>query len=57
MKKALYFFGAFLAIVGGLGSLGYLLAAKEWVIAAGVVLVCIAAVPTIKKWIDYLING
>lgn len=50
MKKALYFFGAFLAIVGGLGSLGYLLAAKEWVIAAGVAIVCFAAAPTIIGW-------
>lgn len=57
MKKILCFFGSFLAVIGGIGSFAYLAWKKEWVIAAGVVLVCIAAVPTIKKWIDYLING
>lgn len=56
MKKILYFFGSFLAIIGGIGSLGYLLWMKEWVIAIGVLVVCFAAYPTIKGWIMKLIN-
>ena len=56
MKKILYFFGSFLAVVGGIGSLGYLLWMKEWVIAIGVAVVCFAAYPTIKGWIKALID-
>jgi len=55
-KKPIYFFGSFLAIVGGIGSLGYLIWLKEWVVAAGVVVVCIAAFPTLKKWIKNILN-
>lgn len=56
MKKILYFFGSFLAIIGGIGSFGYLVWKKEWVIAIGVLVVCFAAYPTIKNWITKLIN-
>ena len=43
MKKILYFLGSFLAVIGGIGSFGYLVWQKEWVIAAGVLVVCFAA--------------
>lgn len=56
MKKILYFFGSFLAVIGGIGSFGYLVWQKEWVIAAGVLVVCFAASPTIKNWVNKLIN-
>ena len=56
MKKILYFFGSFLAVIGGIGSFGYFVWQKEWVIAAGVLVVCFAAFPTIKNWVNKLIN-
>ena len=56
MKKILYFFGSFLAVIGGIGSFGYLVWQKEWVIAAGVLVVCFAASPTIKNRVNKLIN-
>lgn len=34
VKKILYFFLSFLWVVGAIGSLGYILWMKEWVIAA-----------------------
>lgn len=56
MKKFLYFFGSFLAMIGGIGSFGYLVWKKEWVIAMGVLVVCFAAYPTIKEWVMKLIH-
>ena len=56
MKKFILFFAIFLSIIGGIGSFGYLVWKKEWVIAAGVLVVCFAAFPTIKKWVKSLIN-
>ena len=56
MKKILYFFGSFLAVIGGIGSFGYLVWQKEWVIAIGVVVVCFAAAPKIIQWVKKLIN-
>lgn len=56
MKKFLVFFASFLSIVGGLGAFGFLIWMREYVIAAGVLIVCFAAYPTIKGWIKTLIN-
>lgn len=56
MKKFILFFAIFLSIIGGIGSFGYLVWQKEWVIAAGVLVVCFAASPTIKNWVNKLIN-
>ena len=56
MKKILYFFGSFLAVIGGIGSFGYLVWQKEWVSAIGVVVVCFAAAPKIIQWVKKLIN-
>lgn len=50
MKKVMYFFAIFFAMVGGVGSVGYLVWLKEWVVALGALIVCIAAFPTIKGW-------
>ena len=55
-KKFLYFFGSFLAVVGGLGAFGYAIYLKEWVIAIGVAVVCFAAFPTVKGWVKNLLN-
>lgn len=53
--KALYFFGAFFATVGALGA--FLMAAfsGEWYMAGFVVLLCIAAFPKIKEWVQKLL--
>ena len=56
MKKFILFFAIFLSIIGGIGSFGYAIYLKEWVIAAGVLVVCFAAFPTIKNWVNKLIN-
>ena len=55
LKKLLYLFGSFLSLIGGIIAIGMALAAHEWVIAAGALCVCGAAVPTIIKWIKKLI--
>ena len=55
LKKLPYFLGSFLTTIGGIGAVGMALAAHEWVIAAGALCVCGAAVPTIIKWIKKLI--
>ena len=55
LKKIQYLFGSFLTTIGGIGAVGMALAAHEWVIAAGTLCVCGAAVPTIIKWIKKLI--
>ena len=49
LKKLPYFFGSFLAAIGGISAIGMALAAHEWVIAAGTFCVCGAAIPTIIK--------
>lgn len=55
LKKLLYLFGSFLSLIGGISAIGMALAAHEWVIAAGALCVCGAAVPTIIKWVKKLI--
>ena len=56
LKKLLYLFGSFLSLIGGISAIGMALAAHEWVITAGALCVCGAAVPTIIKWVKKLIK-
>lgn len=57
VKKILYFFLSFLWVVGAIGSLGYILWMKEWVIAIGLVIVIIPSVPKIKEWIKFILSN
>lgn len=54
VKKILYFFLSFLWVVGAIGSLGYILWMKEWVVAIGLVIVVVPSVPKIKEWIKFI---
>ena len=56
-KKILYFFLSFLWVVGAIGSLGYILWMKEWVIAIGLVIVVVPSVPKIKEWIKFILGN
>ncbi len=56
MKKLLYFFGSFLALIGAIGSLGYLLWMKQYVIAFGVAVLIDAAYPTVRGWVKKLVD-
>ena len=57
VKKILYFFLSFLWVVGAIGSLGYILWMKEWVIAIGLVFVIVPSVPKIKEWIKFILSN
>ena len=57
VKKILYFFLSFLWVIGAVGSLGYILWMKEWVIAIGLVIVIVPSVPKIKKWIKFILSN
>ena len=57
VKKILYFFLSFLWAVGAIGSLGYILWMKEWVIAIGLVIVIVPSVPKIKEWIKFILSN
>ena len=57
VKKILYFFLSFLWVVGAIGSLGYILWIKEWVIAIGLVIVIVPSVPKIKEWVKFLLGN
>ena len=57
VKKILYFFLSFLWIVGAIGSLGYILWMKEWVIAIGLVIVVVPSVPKIKEWVKFILSN
>ena len=57
VKKILYFFLSFLWVVGAIGSLGYILWMKEWVIAIGLVIVIVPSVPKIKEWIKFILSN
>ena len=57
VKKIIYFFLAFLWVVGAIGSLGYILWMKEWVIAIGLVIVIVPSVPKIKEWIKFILSN
>ena len=57
VKKILYFFLSFLWVVGAIGSLGYILWMKEWVVAIGLVIVVVPSVPKIKEWIKFILSN
>ena len=57
VKKILYFFLSFLWVIGAIGSLGYILWMKEWVVAIGLVIVIVPSVPKIKEWIKFILNN
>ena len=57
VKKILYFFLSFLWVVGAIGSLGYILWMKEWVIAIGLVIVIVPSVPKIKEWVKFFLSN
>ena len=57
VKKILYFFLSFLWVIGAVGSLGYILWMKEWVIAIGLVIVIVPSVPKIKEWVKFILNN
>ena len=57
VKKILYFFLSFLWVIGAIGSLGYILWMKEWVIAIGLVIVVVPSVPKIKEWIKFILSN
>ena len=56
VKKILYFFLSFLWVIGAVGSLGYILWMKEWVIAIGLVIVIVPSVPKIKEWLKFILS-
>lgn len=56
VKKILYFFLSFLWMVGAIGSLGYILWMKEWVVAIGLVIIIVPSVPKIKEWIKFILS-
>ena len=57
VKKILYFFLSFLWVIGALGSLGYILWMKEWVVAIGLVIVIVPSVPKIKEWVKFILSN
>ena len=57
VKKILYFFLSFLWVIGAVGSLGYILLMKEWVVAIGLVIVVVPSVPKIKEWIKFILSN
>ena len=57
VKKILYFFLSFLWVIGAVGSLGYILWMKEWVVAIGLVIVVVSSVPKIKEWIKFILSN
>ena len=57
VKKIIYFFLSFLWVIGAVGSLGYILWMKEWVVAIGLVIVVVPSVPKIKEWVKFIIGN
>ena len=57
VKKILYFFLSFLWVIGAVGSLGYILWMKEWVVAIGLVIVVVPSVPKIKEWAKFILSN
>ena len=57
VKKILYFVLSFLWVIGAVGSLGYILWMKEWVVAIGLVIVIVPSVPKIKEWIKFILSN
>ena len=57
VKKILYFFLSFLWVIGAVGSLGFILWMKEWVVAIGLVIVIVPSVPKIKEWVKFILSN
>ena len=57
VKKILYFFLSALWVIGAVGSLGYILWMKEWVVAIGLVIVVVPSVPKIKEWVKFILSN
>lgn len=57
VKKILYFFLSFLWVIGAVGSLGYILWMKEWVVAIGLVIIVVPSVPKIKEWVKFILSN
>ena len=57
VKKILYFFLSFLWVIGAIGSLGYIIWMKEWVVAIGLVIVIVPSVPKIKEWVKFILSN
>ena len=57
VKKILYFFLSFLWVIWAIGSLGYILWMKEWVVAIGLVIVIVPSVPKIKEWVKFILSN
>ena len=57
VKKILYFFLSFLWVIGAVGSIGYILWMKEWVVAIGLVIVVVPSVPKIKEWVKFILSN
>lgn len=57
VKKILYFFLSFLWVIGAVGSLGYILWMKEWVVAIGLVIVIVPSVPKVKEWVKFILSN
>ena len=57
VKKILYFFLSFLWVIGAVGSLGYILWMKEWVVAIGLVIVVVPSVPKITEWVKFILSN
>ena len=57
VKKILYFFLSFLWVIGAVGSLGYILWMKEWVVAIGLVIVVVPSVAKIKEWVKFILSN
>ena len=57
VKKILYFLLSFLWVIGAVGSLGYILWMKEWVVAIGLVIVVVPSVPKIKEWVKFILSN
>lgn len=56
IKKFAYFIGLFISLIGAGCSLGWAIHLKEWGMLVGVIALIIAAVPTVKQWIQKLIS-
>ena len=57
VKKIIYFFLSVLWVIGAVGSLGYILWMKEWVVAIGLVIVVVPSVPKIKEWVKFILSN
>ena len=57
VKKILYISLSFLWVIGAIGSLGYILWMKEWVVAIGLVIVIVPSVPKIKEWVKFILSN